>query len=866
MKLIEREDEMATLQRYANECLDRQGKVVSIYGEAGIGKTSLVNAFLDECRDTFKICQGYCESLFTPRPFGPIYDMSSHLRQDFLKILANGNRAIIFESFKQEILRSKRPIILVFEDVHWADEATLDLIKYLGRRIGQFRCLMLLTHRDTELDTVHPFYKILGEFHPRTLYRIRIAPLSKTMVVRLAKEHDLPGERLYALTQGNPLFVSELLKDQKLEVTENLKDSILSSLNNLTPEENNLLRLISFFPQRVRIDLVHEIDPKGNIDVLMDALLGRELLAIDGFHVGFNHEMVRLAIYESIYPMEKIRLHKEILQVLLKEAQDEINFSSVLHHAIKSRNLDVIRKYAPLGAEEASKWGAHIQASSLYKIAIENSVQNSSKEYAGLLEAYSHECYLTNQLNEGKEAIGSAIRIWSSLDNVREGNAYTLSSRLFWYSGAGEQGLEQGFKAIELLEKYAPSTAYLANAYVQYGHLWALSFRLEEAYEWNRKAYKLSQKLGEKQIQAFSYSSLGLLDIHHSIESSSKGFKILGDSLKMAHEVQDQDLIGRIYSNLYFNYLISGNLSMAEESFGEIKNYFRENDLDFFYNYLKSLESMFHQLIGDWDRALVVAEAALNVSHDRFYSTIVAILTKSVISTRIGSPDAMEFLLEGSRLAMETKEYQFVIPMAGLILEYEWINGEAFPDRSVISYALDLTQNCKSIWFDSLLGFWLKKRALPPLKGKALVEPFKSDCKGSWKKAAKQWGALGIPYYRAMSLSEGGIEEVREAFTILEDLGAHATSARIKKDLRERGMKHVPRGKRSSTLTNPEQLTNRQLEILGLLKEGLTNAEIADRLFISPKTVDHHVSAILLKLHAENRGKAVSLAMEKGIL
>ena len=144
--------------------------------------------------------------------------------------------------------------------------------------------------------------------------------------------------------------------------------------------------------------------------------------------------------------------------------------------------------------------------------------------------------------------------------------------------------------------------------------------------------------------------------------------------------------------------------------------------------------------------------------------------------------------------------------------------------------------------------------------------PISCQLSGDWRGAAAAWADLGAPYEQALALSLGDTEARHQALAILRDLGAEAAVAAVLRDMRAEGVSSVPRGPRTSTKANPLGLTQRQLEVLRKLNEGLSNAEIAERLFVAPKTVDHHVSAILSKLEVSSRGEAASKARREGLI
>ena len=146
-----------------------------------------------------------------------------------------------------------------------------------------------------------------------------------------------------------------------------------------------------------------------------------------------------------------------------------------------------------------------------------------------------------------------------------------------------------------------------------------------------------------------------------------------------------------------------------------------------------------------------------------------------------------------------------------------------------------------------------------------LPEPYVLQCAGDWQSAAAAWERLGCPYEQALALAEGDTKARRAAFEIFDRLGARATAERLKQQLGAEHTQGIPRGPRPSTRCNPAGLTNQQLEVLQLVTDGLRNAEIAETLQITPKTVEHHVSAVLTKLHVRSRAQAVTRAHHLGL-
>jgi DNA-binding CsgD family transcriptional regulator len=170
------------------------------------------------------------------------------------------------------------------------------------------------------------------------------------------------------------------------------------------------------------------------------------------------------------------------------------------------------------------------------------------------------------------------------------------------------------------------------------------------------------------------------------------------------------------------------------------------------------------------------------------------------------------------------------------------------------------------VYTNSTFLFWLKKARKLSIKLPELFEPYQYLQDKKTADAAAFWEKLHCPFDRAIALFSGNENDKINALLIFQQLGAEAVAEKIKMEMRSFGIKKIPRGQRLSTKSNPAQLTNRELDVLILLKEGIQNKEIAQSLFISSKTVDHHISNILFKLDVKSRSKAVKEAIDLGIL
>jgi len=180
MELLERAPFLRTLAEYAGEARQGSGRMVLVSGESGMGKTVLLEAFQQRTKGA-RWLWGACDGLLTPRPLGPLFDIGSQLDGELADLCRRqAPRDQLFAAFLAEIDAPAALTVAVMEDVHWADDATIDLLSFLGRRLGRMKALVLATYRDDELGDDHPLRIVLGDLATqRATRRMRLPPLSK---------------------------------------------------------------------------------------------------------------------------------------------------------------------------------------------------------------------------------------------------------------------------------------------------------------------------------------------------------------------------------------------------------------------------------------------------------------------------------------------------------------------------------------------------------------------------------------------------------------------------------------------------------------------------------------------------------------
>lgn len=249
MHLLERQQQLEILAQGFSEARAGAGKLILIAGEAGLGKSSLVEQFVADTRRHARIWWGACDALDTPRALGPVHEIAAQTSVlDGRTGLPYESRDWLFGTLFAQLLPPQRATVVVLEDVHWADESTLDFFRFIGRRIQRTGALLIATYRDEELSPIHPVRLALGELTGRHVIRMRLAPLSATAVAEMAKNSCWNSTLLHQVTGGNPFFVSEALACPGERVPETVRDAVLARLMRCSPAARELAELVSISP------------------------------------------------------------------------------------------------------------------------------------------------------------------------------------------------------------------------------------------------------------------------------------------------------------------------------------------------------------------------------------------------------------------------------------------------------------------------------------------------------------------------------------------------------------------------------------------------------------------------------------------
>ena len=866
MELFERESFLALLDERFREVSSGEGHCFFVTGEAGIGKTTLVKEFLKQVERISIQYTGSCDLLFTPRPLAPLYDIALQIKGDLLQQLSSiSSRSDLFLRFTSELVQQSKPVIVVFEDVHWADEATLDFVKFFARRINQTRCLFILTWRDDEIVGQHPLRNVLGHLVPGTFTRVLLEPLSITAVQQMAEKRGYNGEDVYSISGGNPFYVNEILAHYSPGIPDNIKDSILAIYNDLSDDTKETWQLLSVISEGLEYKRFTAIN-----DYYVDTIsncMAKKILIVKNDKLLFKHELYRRTIEESLSPFRRIDLNKKVLTFFLNAFEEYGEIERIVHYAKNASQNELVVQYAPLAARQAASVGAHIEASKLYLSAIEYYPGKDKNLLVEFYESYAYECYLTNQIKEAIFYQSRALAIRKEKDDPEKlGDCLRFLSRLSWFDGNRKEAERFAMQAIDVLDNQ-PASRAKAMAYTNMSFLKMQSDETDECIRWSEKAIVLANELNDEEILAFALNSKGST-IMLNRQTMQEGIALLQQSLAIALKNGYHEHVARAYTALGSNAVTMREYPMAAKYLDTGINYCEENDLDSLRLYMLSWKARMNLETGNWKEAGSIAENLVKTVNILSIIKVGALTVSSILKMRKGDPDPdiLPCLLEAKEKAFETMELHRILPVATAFLEYEWITGTRCIDTAEINMAIDMIRRTKKDFSRSKYYYWLSKAREEYLPFGEKNKDNELGISVATDQDAKYWEKTGCPYEQALALFEGNDDDKRKAIAMVNDLGADAVYEKLKQEMRSSGIKSIPRGVRKTTRENPSLLTDRELDVLALLKEGMQNKEIAARLYISAKTVDHHISSILLKLDINSRSKAVAEAVRLGIL
>lgn len=853
MRLLERGPALEQLDSHLDAARRGDGRVVLVVGEAGIGKTSLVREFALQRGDMSHVLWGACDDLLTARPLGPMWDMAFD-EPALEQALESGNRQEVFSAVYGLIKRSLRPTMLVIEDVHWADDATLDLVKFVTRRVDRSYGLVVLTVREEDVSGKHLLRRALADIPHRNFERVELEPLSKESVATMAESEHL-AEEIFLLSGGNPFLVTELLGSEEGVVPASITDAVSGRVMRLNPPARALVELASVSPGRLELALARDV--LGDVTVALSESEKAGILALRDDSVMFRHELARRAVEVDLSEVQRRGLNLELLTVC--EANG-VDIARCAHHARSAGEPDEIVRILPDAARQASEAESHREAAAHLRALEPYLNRLTDGELADHYDLWAWEEFLLES--------GDAARIAARAVELRVrlgepsalGRSLLAASRIEWVDSRRKKAVRYAEEAARVLEPVGGQE--LAMAYSTLSQLAMLASDVGRTVTFAEKALDLAGD-SPSQVRAHAINNLGA--VWMTSDSYPNGVAELEESFRLSEQLDLPHDSVRAAVNLAWGYLGVYELDQAEAWIREALRISEEAEMSYFESYAAVERAMLEEMRGNWD--LAESGARFVIEHGLKVSRLAARLVEARVKVQTGAPDAAEKALEAWRLALATSEPIRTGPAATVLAQHLCLGGELDPSIiTELNAVLDEIMDLRVGWFAGELAMWLWLARVRGHIPDRAPEPVSWLANGGWEKAAEFWASKGVPYLRAVVLAQGEVNAKLEALGILDGLGARPMAARVRSELRDLGIKGVPRGPMRKRRASPLGLTPRQTDVLQLLAEGLTNAQIADRIFVSTRTVDHHVSAILTQLKAQSRVEAVDIAQDAGLI
>lgn len=852
-RLLERERELDVLRDTLREVRDGLGAGIALAGDSGTGKSSVIAAAVGDA-EGLRILRGQCDPLATPRPLGPLRDLGM---SDL--VARAGTDDVHLSETAHAVLAAlaTEPTVLVVEDLHWADAASVDVLRYLARRVETVPLVVLITYRDMEVGARHPARPLLGDFATLDgLRTVHLRPLSVDAVASVVDGSGLDPERVHALTGGNPFYVSQVAQEPDRPLPDSVRDTILARAADLEPEDLETLQLIACSPDGLDDRLL----PSVGVDLEGLRRIDSTTLLVRTDHgIAFRHELARQAVETTIPPGGAPRLHHRLLVSL--EESDAGDPATLAHHALAARDAARTLVHARAAASEAVASGSNTEAAAFLEMALAHLPGNAPPlERAELLRQLALQLYVTARLADAGAAMRAAIPLWRDaghLEGVAE--AHAVLCVLEYQSARRASSDRHAEQALELSRRLtSPDT--VARVSTDTGMVALVCSELDRAADRGRRAAEVG---AEAVLDAYVVAGRLLADGADFLRGTPGARERVVDLIETSRRHGWDETAWRGYIMLIIHD-VDRDLRTLQRVIDEAIAHTSARDLRNATLWNMSLRAALHAYAGRWNAAREDAgEVVASGAND---GSPWAHLALALAAQRVGDQDAAPHLERAWRLAVTLDEPGRYLAVLNALAEEMWLSGT--PDPRVTGFAVDQLDRLATPdqqWLVGNLVVWLRRLGIDVPPTVPLSPAHRAHVAGDVARAAAEYERMGHQFAEALAWSDSPVAEDRvRAVGVLDRLGAIGTADRLRRELRRDKLPGVPSRPVESTRANPGGLTNRQLEVARLVARGLTNSEIAGQVFISPKTAEHHVSAILSKLQLASRRELQVRAAELG--
>jgi DNA-binding CsgD family transcriptional regulator len=849
--LVERDGVVAELAQHAAAALSGAGRLVVIRGEAGIGKSSVVRAFCDDVHDG-TVAIGHCDPVSAPVPLGPILGLCECLDQD---VRARLVAAITGESGAGGVpyavasaLAATAPLVWVIEDVHWADSATLDVLRYVTRRLARMPVLLVVTYRDDEVGPRHPLTVALGDVvGSKAVVRIDLSLLSLFGVRALAAANmDVDVAELHRVTGGNPFLVTEALAAGWAGDTPAAVRYFMGErLAQLSPRGRAAATAVAVLGPDATANVVDRVAPESGDGVAECVSAG--ILHLVGERLAFRHELARRAVCAVIPPDHRRALHEAVLAALWSTSPEREILPQLAFHAEEAGNTAAVLRYAPAAADHAAALGAHRQAADQYARALRHADGVSPEVRAEWWEGRSRAAYLCGLREQAVQSMSEAATLRREVrDDLREGNDLRLLSHRLYPLGPVDSVRELADRAVGLLEPLG-ATSELAWAYANRTQLACLTYGHAAVADNAPKAIRLAPTCGASVAALWAKAFDAISVVTRGAADWSAFDAVWQDAKSDPAAVEAAGLMAVMASWVAMQH---HDRAVAERYLLDPTDFFGEHNLPGFCLIRQGTLALLALDAGQYADAETLAVNVLDRADLTPLHHLQAQVAAATVRARAGRGDVLP-LLDQALASHDPEDVMRTGIIWAARIEAAWLAGDKAAARVEAERALSMLTDEVDGWVVGRVGAWaqivgIEQPALPaPPAG-----PYALQLKGDWVGAAAEWDRLGCPYQASIARLHAGAGDVAEAgLTALESLGAHAAVAIARV---------MVRAHRRLAQTGPDdfKLSSRQWQVAELLVAQCTDREIADALVITPKTAGHHVSAILAKLGVGTRAAA----------
>jgi DNA-binding CsgD family transcriptional regulator/tetratricopeptide (TPR) repeat protein len=594
---------------------------------------------------------------------------------------------------------------------------------------------------------------------------------------------------------------------------------------------------------------------------LLDDCLRTGLLTADAGCLLFRHELVRMAVEEAIPPHRRGELHARLLRVL--GGVGNTDPAVLAHHAEGAGDVAAILRYAPAAARRSAALGAHREAAAQYQRALRYADTVDLPGLAGLHEGLAAECSLLDRLDEAEAALRTALEIRRGQgDAMSVGEDLSKLSGILWLQCRGEESIRAAEESLRALQPLPPGPELAVAQIDVAAGMWNTG-RHAEALDRIAQALELGKRLGRDEVVSQALIMTGAL----IVDIGQDGVRPTEQGLRLALDAHLEQEAGSAYVNLQ-------DICMSMQRLEEAQRYYRAGmafcegrELRWRTRCMHGAQADTLLLLGRWDEAVDLCNEVLAIPGVSASNQLYPLRVLGTIRGRRGEPGYAELLDSSAALAAGIVSPVWVTQVRAVRAELLWVSGQ--PDLACQEAREAYEQALGQVdpWKLGSLAIWLWRLGAGVDLPAGLPGPYALEIAGDWTGSAAAWERLGRTYDAALTriVSAQDDGELRAALAVLDDLGARATAAAARRRMKERGMTSIPRGPRAATRAAPAGLTPREQQVLALLSQGLPDREISRRLFISERTVHHHVSAVLAKVGVSSRTAAAREAGRLGI-